>query len=99
MFIRLRVLRRPDFLVQTVSEQPFEDEMRGGHRKWIHLRCPKCGEAIQLEAAGQRHSWTISTDWLRRPTISPSIWETERCGAHFFVRRGRIIGCGDRQLF
>lgn len=103
--IRLRLLRRPDFLVQIVPEQPFEnemrvdviyDEVRGGYRKWIHLRCPRCGEAIQLEAAGQRNSWTISTDWLRRPTISPSIWETESCGAHFFVRKGRIIGCVDR---
>ena len=103
--IKLGLLRRPDFLVQTVPEQPFEhdtnpgmiyDEVRGGYRKWIHLRCPKCGEFIQLEAAGQRHSWTIKSDWLRRPTISPSIWETESCGAHFFVRKGRIVHCVDR---
>ena len=28
-----------------------------------------------------------------RPTFSPSIWETESCGAHFFVRNGNLIWC------
>lgn len=104
-FYRLKLVSRPAFLAQVVSEQPFEHEMeagiiyeevRGGHRKWLHLRCPKCGEAIQLEAAGQRSIWTMSSDWLWRPTIAPSIWETESCGAHFFVRKGRIVPCVDR---
>lgn len=97
---RIGIFSRPSFLIQTVSEAPFEhemkptviyDEVRGGHRKWLHLLCPKCREPIQLEAAGQPESWELHIDWLCRPTVFPSIWETQSCGAHFFVRAGKIV--------
>ena len=57
---RLPWTKRPDVLAQLVEETPepgdlrsgvLSYEMRDGHLKWIHLRCPKCGVHIQLPAA------------------------------------------------
>lgn len=94
-------VRRPDFVCEDVDESPDSlptgvlfREVREGHPKWLHLQCPRCEEHIQLQLAG-RQRWTLKTDWLGRPTISPSIWETQSCQAHFFVRAGRIVWCPD----
>ncbi len=98
---RLGLARRPRFVTVKVDEAPVESELldaelyveiRGGHLKWIHLRCPLCGEHIHLPMAGNER-WRLSLDWLRRPTLMPSIWEKDTCGAHFFVRRGQILWC------
>jgi hypothetical protein len=75
---------RPDFLSIDVPEAPDAGELRSnivlrevrdGYPKWVHLMCPRCQEHIQLPVAGNPH-WSIRTDWLRRPTIHPSIWQT-----------------------
>lgn len=98
---RLPFVSRPAFLVDSVSECPSLEELhsgtvlveiRGGHLKWAHLQCPKCGDHIQLPLAGSDR-WAIKVDLFRRPTLSPSIWEQTSCGAHFFVRKGRLEWC------
>jgi Family of unknown function (DUF6527) len=97
---RHKLWSRPHFLCREVAEAPFDemargliyDEVRGGHRKWAHLVCPRCGEHIQLQTA-MGSDWIITRDWLHRPTVHPSIWETEGCGAHFFIHRGQLIWC------
>ena len=97
----LPFIRRPRFLAHSASECPSLEELRrdlilleirGGYLKWAHLSCPKCGDHIQLPLAGEGR-WSVKVDLLRRPTFSPSIWETESCGAHFFVRNGNLIWC------
>lgn len=97
----LPFMSRPRFLTDTVAECPMEEELRsdrilmeirGGHLKWAHLPCPKCGEHIQLPLAG-RDRWSIRVDFLRRPTLAPSIWEKASCGAHFFVKKGKLLWC------
>ncbi len=94
-------MSRPSFLADEVSECPAREEllpgillveMRGGYLKWAHLRCPKCGDHIQLPLAGSG-SWSINLDLFRRPTLAPSIWEQATCGAHFFVRKGKLLWC------
>ena len=91
---------RPEILVHEVSESPEDKdlqpgvlfhEIRDGHPKWVHLKCPTCGDHIQLGIAGGHPSWKISVDWCGRPTLHPSIWEKATCGAHFFVRRGHVV--------
>jgi hypothetical protein len=93
--------KRPDFLTRDVPEAPDENELesnvvlrevRDGHPKWVHFMCPRCKEHIQLPLAGNPH-WRIHRDWLRRPTIHPSVWQTGSCQAHFFIRRGQILWC------
>ena len=95
------IWKRPDFLWIDVADAPDASdlardmvyrEVRGGYPKWVHLMCPRCKEHIQLSLAGNPH-WTIRIDWLRRPEIHPSIWQTGSCQAHFFVRHGKILWC------
>jgi hypothetical protein len=95
---KLPWMRRPAYLVAIADGRPSASglpgdvlvlEVRNGHLKWAHLICPKCGDQIELPMAGRGH-WSARVDWLRRPTLSPSIWEKASCGAHFFIRKGDI---------
>jgi hypothetical protein len=97
----LGLVRRPQLLSRTVAESPSDDELdadhvfqeiRDGWPKWAHLRCPKCGEHIQLPLAGSG-AWSLTRDLLNRPTLAPSVWERRSCGAHFYVRAGAILWC------
>ncbi len=101
LVFRFPLMRRPRYLMKTAPEAPAPEELRpsvivleirGGHLKWAHLSCPKCGDHIQLPLAGKQR-WSVNVDYLRRPTIAPSIWETDSCGAHFFVRKGELLWC------
>lgn len=96
---RRRLWTRPDLLAAEVADSPEDDELvagvlflerRDGHPKWVHFRCPACPERIQVPVAGS-NGWKMSVDWLRRPSLAPSVWQTGGCGAHFFVQRGRIV--------
>jgi hypothetical protein len=98
---RAPFLRRPQFLAKAAPVSPTLQELqpnlvtietRDGHLKWAHLLCPKCGDVIELPLAG-REQWSIKVDLLRRPTLSPSVWEKASCGAHFFVRKGAVQSC------
>lgn len=98
---RLPFMRRPRFLAQAAPESPSLEELRpnlmileirGGYLKWAHLSCPKCGDHIQLPLVGKTR-WSVKVDLLRRPTLAPSIWERESCGAHFFVKKGDLRWC------
>lgn len=101
--VSLGWVRPPDLVCESVDESPDSltsgvlfHEVRNGHSKWVHLQCPRCKEHIQLQLAG-RQRWTLKKDRLGRPTIAPSIWETQSCQAHFFVRAGRIVWCEDSE--
>jgi hypothetical protein len=101
ILVTLGLFQRPDFLAVDVEESPDDlapgfvfREVRGGYEKWLHLKCPRCGEHIQIPLAGNQR-WSISIDWLNRPTVNPSIWQTGSCQAHFFVRKGGIDWCPD----
>lgn len=89
---------KPDLLVKYAEDAPEARELtsgvlicetRSGYPKWAHFLCPRCGEHIQLSIAGAGE-WRLTVDWLRRPTIRPSVWQTGSCGAHFFVNAGLI---------
>ena len=103
VLLRLPFMRSTRYYAEAVAETPSPAEMRSdrllfevrdGHLKWAHLVCPKCAAQIQLPLAGKQR-WTLKVDFLRRPTLSPSIWEIQSCGAHFFVRKGRIAWCAE----
>lgn len=59
--------------------------------------CPGgCGQKIVLSlSATHRPRWHVELDWLRRPTVEPSIRQLNECGCHFWVRRGSINWCND----
>ena len=62
------------------------------YQKWAYLKCPcNCGAEIMLSlSAARRPRWRVKLDWLHRPTIEPSIWQTEGCFSHFWIRKGSV---------
>jgi|ERR1051326_7849783 len=66
-----------------------------GHTKWAQFRCPcGCGDVILLNlSASRRPKWIVRRDIFGRATIFPSIWRTEGCRSHFFIRRGKVDWC------
>lgn len=99
-----RLIRRPRLLCVDVAEGPLDAEIRSdllyrevrkSYPKWAHLACPRCGEHIQLPIAASPNNWTLRIDWLHRPTLHPSVWETASCRAHFLIRRGELVWCPD----
>lgn len=56
------------------------------------LRCPcGCGEAISLPMTeGAEPCWQFNGN-MNSPTLSPSVWRTEGCASHFFLRGGKVV--------
>lgn len=66
----------------------------GGREKWLLMQCPcGCGQQIALNLM-QSHSprWKVSVQSTKRFSIHPSVDATS-CGAHFWLRDGRVIWC------
>jgi hypothetical protein len=63
--------------------------------KWACLRCPGgCGNLISLSLNPQRRPrWHVLTDYWTRPSVSPSVHQTNDCGCHFWIRRGKVEWC------
>jgi Family of unknown function (DUF6527) len=97
----VRWIPRTD-LVATISEEhpnqgslpPSVLHVVGGknYQKWAYLNCPcNCGALIMLSlAAARRPHWQVAIDWLDRPTVKPSVWQTEGCYSHFWIKQGRV---------
>jgi hypothetical protein len=67
------------------------------YQKWAYYSCPcGCDAPIMLSlATSRRPCWQVSIDWLDRPTIEPSVWQTDGCYSHFWVKQGRIKWVAD----
>ncbi|MHA6766945.1 DUF6527 family protein [Sphingobium ummariense] len=48
-------------------------------------------EIALLEEARPR--WSLEIDQRGRPSLSPSVWRKTGCGAHFWLRKGRVRWC------
>jgi len=100
----LGFIKKPAFVMRYAESHPSVDELSpsdlvvvrsGSFTKWACLRCPcGCGEKIALSLDTRRRpSWRVSTDWLRRPSVSPSIWRHGGCYSHFWIKSGAIEWC------
>jgi len=89
------------YRVQKVEEvpdtpRPFVVYAIGDSDAWLAaLVCPcGCGHLIQLSLLkGDSPHWSLQTDCSGKVSISPSVWRSLGCQAHFFVRGGRIVWC------
>ena len=106
LFVRLRLVRRPDLVGRIIDRHPTPEELpegklvmvRDGNRnKWACLRCPgRCGEKLQLALSSSRHPrWCVRLDWLGRPSVSPSIRQLNDCRCHFWIEGGTVHWCAD----
>ncbi|WP_222374631.1 DUF6527 family protein [Rhizobium leguminosarum] len=103
----LGIIERPEFLVSTALDMPAPEELLPGlavvvgpneRPKWVTFACPSgCGTPILLSLnPARRPRWAVSSDWLGRPSLEPSVRRTDGCRCHFWMRRGRIDWCKDR---
>ena len=104
--VGLGFIRRPDLISQLVSDHPAPEVMQSGvlyivggakFQKWAMFRCPRYeDEIIQLSLmASRRPSWTVTIDFMGRPTIHPSIRQTSGSYAHFWLKKGYVNWCAD----
>lgn len=68
------------------------------HKKlplWALFRCPcGCGYTITLSLQkSHRRKWILKSSDEGRPTLSPSVWQTNGCYSHFWLTDGRIYWC------
>lgn len=104
--VRLGLISRPDLIVRFVADHPHQEAMEAGviyvvggrgYQKWALFRCPHHKEEIiQLSLMpNRRPRWTITADFLERPTLDPSVRQLAGSYAHFWVRRGKVDWCAD----
>lgn len=97
--------RAPALRVVRLEELPEQLDPRyvyligeGGYCWFAALLCPcGCGDVIQLSTMPEgRPRWMVREHPDATVSLEPSIWRTVGCRSHFFVRRGRIVGCEPR---
>ncbi|MBZ9764806.1 hypothetical protein LB553_28640 [Mesorhizobium sp. CA8] len=104
--VRLHLVERPDFFVVTSIDMPAPNELKPGKAivvgprqtpKWMTFQCPSgCGTPLLLSLNPKRRPrWAVASDWLARPTLTPSIRRTDGCRCHFWIRKGRVEWCKD----
>ena len=66
----------------------------GGKQKWALLRCPcGCNEELALNLMrSHRPVWQVAVNDAGLASLHPSVHST-KCGAHFWVKDGRVIWC------
>jgi hypothetical protein len=101
-----RIAKRPDLVTMRVEDNPNLNDLPPntlivvggkGYQKWAYLQCPcGCGTPIMLSLSKTRRPrWSVRFDRLDRPTVHPSVWQTEGCFSHFWIRRGRVVWTPD----
>lgn len=104
--VALGLIRKPDLIGTLVSDHPLPDAMKPGmlyivggrgYQKWAVFRCPQHeDENIQLSLMpNRRPRWSVTMDFLGRPTIHPSVRQLDGAYAHFWVKAGRVEWCAD----
>ncbi len=104
--VAARITLRPDVVALVVDRHPTPEELQPGtlfvvqdgrRAKWVCFRCPGgCGEKLQLSLnPSRRPRWAVSLDWLRRPSLSPSIRQMNHCRCHFWIKGGCVEWCRD----
>lgn len=106
VLVSLRLVKRPELVGRIVNRYPTPDELRndelvvvqdGDRQKWACLLCPGgCGEKLQLTLVPYRKPrWLVRLDWLRRPSITPSVRQLNDCQCHFWIKGGKVHWCRD----
>jgi len=59
------------------------------------MLCPcGCGDLIELNLLKKvRPNWSVQEHPDGFPTLMPSVWRSEGCRSHFYLRRGHIDWC------
>jgi hypothetical protein len=82
---------------ESVGDSDFYIVQSGRNKKWAFFRCPSgCGDILNLSLTTERRPrWTVTVDFLSRPTVKPSVRRQEGCYSHFWIRHGVVEWCSD----
>lgn len=100
------IARRTDLIARVSDTHPAPVDLppgrlvlvrNGSLEKAACFRCPGgCGVKIVLPlTSSKRPIWRVQLDWLRRPTVEPSVRQLNECQCHFWIRRGLVEWCSD----
>ena len=106
LLIWMELIQKPVLVGRVSARHPTQDGLPDGRlvlvqdgalQKWACFRCPGgCGEKIRLSLSPKQWPrWEIKLDWLRRPTVIPSVHQLTACRCHFWIKNGGIEWCGD----
>lgn len=104
--IWIGLVSEPDFRVRYIDGNPIDEAVLPGmvyivggpgYQKWAVFRCPGHEtEIIHLSLMKKRSPrWSVYVDYLGRPTIHPSVRQTEGSFAHFWIKGGAVEWCAD----
>jgi hypothetical protein len=91
----------------TAPKPPHSDEISPGtlvvvapndKPKWVMFRCPcPCSELITLSLQEvHKPHWSLQKTIDGRGTLYPSVWRTQGCRSHFWIKDGRVFWARDR---
>ena len=106
--IKLNLIEKPFFSLQVVDKHPnFEDACdknlflikNGKLKKMVCFLCPgRCRKKIVLPlSVSFKPNWQIHIDWLKRPSIEPSIRVSNSCRCHYWIKKGQVKWCTDNE--
>lgn len=83
-----------DDIPETVRDDTVYLVGENGHYWCVILECPcGCRALVQLNLLkSTKPVWTYHFDEAQALSLRPSVWRTEGCRSHFFLRQGRIEG-------
>lgn len=104
----LRIIPKPDLVGRIMDRHPTPAELKTGvfiivrddnRQKWACFRCPGgCGEKLQLPLRpSKRPRWAVTLDWLRRPSVTPSVHQLNNCRCHFWLKGGTVEWCASNK--
>jgi hypothetical protein len=79
--------------------RPFDLYAIGEGQPWLAvIQCPcGCGSIIQLSLLKyDSPRWSLYIESDGTGTLSPSIWRSQGCQSHFFVKKGKIVWCNNK---
>ena len=77
----------------SISDQAVTIVGQKDYKKWAVMKCPcGCGDILNLSLMRNiEPNWHLNIDNLGRLTLSPSIWKTDGCRSHFYLRQSKVI--------
>lgn len=93
---RLRTIRTEE-LPQNPSAKEIYVLGEGENLWFVALLCPcGCGAILQMSLLpGANPRWRLAKHDDDSVSLEPSVWRKVGCRSHFFIRRGKIIWCGE----
>ena len=99
ILVLFRVVQAPDYYARFTCSMPVLSDVepgcvvivrQDGKTKWACLRCPCATGALVRLSLNENQSphWYVSVDFLARPTILPSIHQTDGCRCHYWIKSG-----------